>query len=371
MNASMKLIGSRRECRQGCMELASRWTPNKSRRSRDRLDRQHLAELLSDAWGIDTHCAGKLVQRHGDTPYQQGRHVRRVAGFVRSALLVPAAANALGQRRLPRLEKLMTVGARYSRTGLSYFPAVDVDRMVRAGQSPGAWDRWAGAVMRRADKILSAWDTHPSYSALQAVVQAARGRDDKPIMPRAHRAAVKVAAATLSMRFGAPPDSEGHWDGDTWHRGLEPAVSLRDARAVLIAFRLFRRPDRSTLLPLIRNEAAGQQLRDAVDAAFGPQGDDDRVLQMDPTVICWSGRGAILAERLGPQGERRRGANDRTRIVQVVVRDPANGHRHHLTVPSYFALPLRSGESAARRVHAAVAWTFGLTPDEYRPATEA
>jgi hypothetical protein len=309
--------------------------------------------VLAEAWGIDLHCAKKLVSPRGETAYQQARHVRRVAGFVRQALLSPAAANALvGERELPRLRRMLSEGGRYSRTGLTYYPPVDVDRMVESGQSPGSWDRWAARVMRRAKAILAGWETYPSYRALQAVLAASCGRDGYGIMPRAHRAAVKVAAVSLCLRYG----------GDAW----EPAHSLRAARETLAGFRLFRQQSDSGLLPPGR-QMLDEELRSAMDRDFGPQGDDDRIMARDYQVVAWAKNGAVIAQPLDPRG----GINDRRRIVQVVVRDPANGHRHHLTVPSHFATPLRPGESAARRVHAAVAWTFSMTPDEYRPEKEA
>jgi len=99
----------------------------------------------------------------------------------------------------------------------------------------------------------------------------------------------------------------------------------------------------------------------------GPPGEDDRV----NLSLAWArirahvpGLGVILSDDLA-----------RTQMAQVVVRDPSTGFRHHLSVPPRFGNPrtktFRELRTAEARIHAAVAWTFGMRPDEYEPALEA
>jgi hypothetical protein len=100
---------------------------------------------------------------------------------------------------------------------------------------------------------------------------------------------------------------------------------------------------------------------------LGPPGEDDRM-----NLNLWTARargyvpalGLILSDDLA-----------RTRVVQVVVRDPSTGLRHHISVPPRFGNPQaktfqRLGNARAR-IHAAVAWTFGMKPEEYEPTLEA
>ena len=76
------------------------------------------------------------------------------------------------------------------------------------------------------------------------------------------------------------------------------------------------------------------------------------------------GLGVILSDDLA-----------RPRLVQVVVRDPSTGFRHHLTVPPRFGNPhtktFQNLRTSAARIQAALAWTFGIKPEEYAPALEA
>lgn len=93
---------------------------------------------------------------------------------------------------------------------------------------------------------------------------------------------------------------------------------------------------------------------------IGPSGEDDSVQIALPLRVCKSRDGLIIADH--PTAPR---------IVQVVVRDSTTGHRHHLTVPERFGLPLAADESATGRVRAAIAWTFRLKPEQYRPTVTA
>jgi len=99
---------------------------------------------------------------------------------------------------------------------------------------------------------------------------------------------------------------------------------------------------------------------------IGLPGSDDRVnLVLRSACIRTHvpGLGVILTDDLA-----------RPRLVQVVVRDPSTGFRHHLTVPPRFGNPktktFRMLGSSAARIQAALAWTFGLKPEAYAPALE-
>jgi len=100
---------------------------------------------------------------------------------------------------------------------------------------------------------------------------------------------------------------------------------------------------------------------------MGPPGEDDRMnlnLRFALVRAYVPGLGLVLSDDLA-----------RTRLVQVVVRDPSTGLRHHMTVPPRFGNPRtktfqRLGSPRAR-IRAAVAWTFGMRPEEYEPALEA
>jgi hypothetical protein len=100
---------------------------------------------------------------------------------------------------------------------------------------------------------------------------------------------------------------------------------------------------------------------------IGPAGEDDRVnlnLRTARVRAYVPGFGLIMSDGLA-----------RTRAVQVVVRDPSTGFRHHISVPPRFGNPrsrtFQKLGTAGARVHAAVAWTFGMRPEEYDPALEA
>ena len=100
---------------------------------------------------------------------------------------------------------------------------------------------------------------------------------------------------------------------------------------------------------------------------IGPPGADDRV-----NLSAWRtrirahvpGAGVLLSDDRA-----------RTQMAQVVVRDPSTGFRHHLSVPPRFGNPetktFQKFTTARARIHAALAWTFGLKPDAYAPALEA
>jgi len=91
----------------------------------------------------------------------------------------------------------------------------------------------------------------------------------------------------------------------------------------------------------------------------------DDARRIDRPYLLASGREGLLIgiRKIGPT------------VVQVVVRDSTTGFRHAITVPSIFGA-IGSGhwkrlENDDARVHAAIAWTFRLDPENYRPAVEA
>ena len=100
---------------------------------------------------------------------------------------------------------------------------------------------------------------------------------------------------------------------------------------------------------------------------LGPPGEDDRVNlapRRSRVRAHVPGLGVIVSDR-----------RPRPQLVQVVVRDPSTGFRHHLSVPPRFGNPRskiyqKLGTSEAR-IRAALAWTFGMKPEEYEPALEA
>lgn len=178
-----------------------------------------------------------------------------------------------------------------------------------------------------------------SYRMLGQVIE-----DRRDGLPRPHKAAVILAAYVLLDAY----DGEQIWN-----------LTRRQAVGVLLSYRVRHRvPVESLEIECIDGPIAPSWL----DQHYGLPGDDDRVSPMSPTAVCACLAGAIIHD--GQPSLRRR-------VTQVVVTDPAHGTRCHLTVPAHFSRPLGTGETAAQRVHAAVAWTFDLTPEQYAPAVEA
>jgi hypothetical protein len=113
-------------------------------------------------------------------------------------------------------------------------------------------------------------------------------------------------------------------------------------------------------------ERRAERVRRILDR-IGPPGGDDRVnlaLRVTRIRAHVPGVGVVLTDNLA-----------RPRLVQVVVRDPSTGLRHHISVPPRFGNPAyktfqKLGTSASR-IRAALAWTFDLKPEEYDPALEA
>lgn len=103
---------------------------------------------------------------------------------------------------------------------------------------------------------------------------------------------------------------------------------------------------------------------DAYTAHLANQPADDRRRIERPYLVAKSRDGLVIADR-----------REDPREVQVVVRDATTGQRHCIPVPPVFGR-VGSGHwrrlrTDAARVRAAVAWTFALPAEEYRPAVEA
>jgi hypothetical protein len=121
-------------------------------------------------------------------------------------------------------------------------------------------------------------------------------------------------------------------------------------------------PERFTRLRHVR----ARRLQRILDR-IGPPGWDDRLnlaLHVARVRAHVPRVGAILSDDLA-----------RPQVVQVVVRDPSTGLRHHISVPPRFGDPQsktfqKLGNSVAR-IQAALAWTFDFKPEEYAPALEA
>lgn len=92
---------------------------------------------------------------------------------------------------------------------------------------------------------------------------------------------------------------------------------------------------------------------------MGPRGQDDRVSIRRPRLLARSAEGMLICDR--PRWW------DARTVVQIVVTDPTTGYRHHIGVPPEFCRPLAGTEAWSDRIHAAIAWTFALPADEYRP----
>lgn len=109
-----------------------------------------------------------------------------------------------------------------------------------------------------------------------------------------------------------------------------------------------------------------ERAKKAIDRV-GPAGDDDRLQIFHPLPVAVSEQGVLVADHA-----------TRPRVVQVVVRDTTTGQRHHITVPPKFATPtsktyqkIVAKDGKRGLIHAAIAWTFNLTPAQYAPALEA
>jgi hypothetical protein len=94
------------------------------------------------------------------------------------------------------------------------------------------------------------------------------------------------------------------------------------------------------------------------------QPSDDRRRIQRPYLLAKSEEGLIVGDR-----------REDPREVQVIVRDATTGFRHAIPVPPVYGRVgsghwRRLGDDAAR-VHAAIAWTFDLQPEQYHPSVEA
>lgn len=298
------------------------------------------AEAFAQATGLNLDSAGRpaLWKTIDSDPPRRGQFptdgeflaaaeawsekTRREAGFLRHAA------------HLPRLRRLLTSG-RWSRTGLTWH-GLNPQQLLRMCPSPQRWERWLHRVRYRAAVILRPWGMLPSMRQLAELLHQ---RSWDAGLPRVGKIALEWVAQTLRARFA------GLW-----------AATPVPAWQEIAAYRIFRRggnPD---------YEVAPVRCERTDLDTIGPQSADDRVSIWDPWIVARSPEALLISSDLR--------FNRRT-IVQAIVRNPADGTRCHLTVPPWFGLPLWEGESAEARIHAAVAWTFGLTPAEYQPGLES
>ena len=284
------------------------------------------------------------------------------AGSIEELRQVRGFARAAG----PRLRKLLSTG-HSSRTGMTWY-GVNPVLLWRAHPSPQRWERWLSKVRWRAARMLAPWGIGPSWRELADMIVASTYFGIKPApLPAVGKAAVKLTARTLWRCFGTPPG----WDNaSATSRGV---VARRGGDVVRLAWwqviACYAVGTRGRALPI--NAPAERTKRTEygthpapiheVVARYGESGDDDRSQVSSGRVVCAGMTGAVV------RTEERR---PRLWEVQVVVTDPAKGTRCHLGVPPQFGIPLREGETAEERVHAAVAWTFGLRPAQYRPGVE-
>jgi hypothetical protein len=126
-------------------------------------------------------------------------------------------------------------------------------------------------------------------------------------------------------------------------------------------------------------------------ARMGEEGNDDRIRTRNPVMVASSPEGIIIvnsffnaqlsaAMQTAPysQDVYRRfsfrgiiGAEKPTHCA-VVVSCPSTGHRHELSIPpEEFGTNDGKFKDDAEWVHAAIAWTFGMTPEEYQPGFQS
>jgi hypothetical protein len=166
----------------------------------------------------------------------------------------------------------------------------------------------------------------------------------------ARNAGRRAAIGTLARVFGTQHQAS-LWDNRDW-----TAVPWYEQIAVYRTFSSRRDGDHD-------RESNSDDLR-LLDW-LGPRGEDDAISIWNPVLVCASDDGAIITNRTVD------GTTARVSQAQVCVRCPSTGQQHRIGVPAQFAMPLRSGETASQRIRAAVAWTFSMNPDEYRPERES
>lgn len=136
----------------------------------------------------------------------------------------------------------------------------------------------------------------------------------------------------------------------------------------IMAMREYRKEKREEILAAKKESwhriKAQRQAKKAI-AAMGKEGNDDRIRILYPLLVARAENGLIIRS----QEEDRNGL---PQIVQVVVKDSTTGLVHFLTIPPEFGKEkITDKEEARKAVHAAIAWTFGMNPEEYAPAIEA
>ena len=339
-----------------------------------------FASAVGSLVDCDEHCARKFIWYHHWTDDTGGYVVRDCTmrsranrSFADAADARRAMADAL--RCIGWMDsageftrRLFQRGADYSRSGLTCY-SVEPFFLWRLCPSPHRFDRWVRRVIFRAATILRPWGLHPSYRSLNALLTAITD-GNTPRLPRVSRMALAVAADVLRERFGV---ENVHSDRPWWSRRQSLEILQHCAfHGGLAAEAETGAVPAPTNLPYASCPAQ-VRVRALLEEHFGPEGQDDRMGLAYPIIVAWSRDGCIIAPVDGL------GYCDRFRwpvglhryaTAQVVVRDPATGCRHHITVPPWFGLPLQPGESPSGRVRAAIAWSFGLDRRVYRPSVE-
>lgn len=271
--------------------------------------------------------------------------------------------------------------------------------LVIAGTYPrgGAWPRRAG----KKDGIMIT--VHMDGRTLGTITEPrlrARGIDEMAAIVEAaneDRCLVRSGGA-VANNYGYPAETEGAvvvpvgdrevylaaarlWANKATSSGVVATCMGDDYRATVderyrvedrpAAWERLREHARRIVAGEIASEATPrfrfEVLEPADLEAIGPEGGDDRLTILHPVVAARSAEGVLVRDTIGQPRPRSRA------VVQVLVRDATTGQRHAITVPPRFGrlLPDASPEQQAAMVHAAIAWTFRLRPEAYRPAVSA
>lgn len=329
-----------------------------------------------------------LRRQAGREPRPLPSFAQQLAGEQKAAIInhLRATRTLSDCLRDPAIRALLTEAARDGKAWTSALDAYTTRTIQREGIA-----FMSSRLTRRADRaVSSAVPATGRISTLAATRNAARdaaaaarlrSRLDSLIRPLV-RGLYRTATAgdhTLSIRVGDPIATGESSKGDryskrcTWRRTdshhtitvpsrwksrvYDRGLSVIGGHFVLDAEKVRGRAGQYDVV-LVTQEAGfaigTRRCRVLIVDEFAPQGDDDRVQVRLPIVIASSDEGVVVTDESG-------------RVCQVVVKCSTTGTRHQLTVPPKFGRPLGK-ESEADRVRAALAWTFGLKPDQYRVA---
>jgi len=218
-----------------------------------------------------------------------------------------------------------------------------------------------------------------------------------------HLAPWIVDAGIAECRYGSGGQEVENWDrySKRWHRqgpsryraaGARvvrkigerrlPWIVIEDSRGRVVA----RYPvpplawARRMTYEQIAERLVGRISRTRLDS-IGPVGEDDRAELVEPYLVGRSrdpeGAPAMIVASRPAQLVHAWVAGRRCRdigepVVQVVVLDRSTGQRHAITVPARYGQPIdRRRETIASRIREALAWTWGLDADSYRPSISA